>query len=54
MLLLFFEKADPSAMFRHGLNLLKNITEFLRPRQIPILAYDCPIFKQSKYIVTMD
>ena len=50
MLPLFFEKADSPAMIKHGLDILRDITHFLNPGQIPILACDCPIFAVSKYI----
>eukprot|EP00794_Sanderia_malayensis_P019361 gene19361-21281_t len=37
-------------MIRHGMSLLKGITQFLNPGQVPVLACDCPIFAQCKYI----
>ena len=37
-------------MMKHGLNILKMITTFLNPGQIPVLACDCPIFAQCKYV----
>ena len=37
-------------MVRHCMNLLKIITEFPNLGQIPIIACDCPIFAQCKYI----
>ena len=48
---LFMEKADSPAMVKHGMNMIKNITSFLNPSQTPVLAADCPIFAQCKYIL---
>ena len=43
LLPLFLEKADSPAI-------LKMLTTFLNPGQIPVIACDCPIFAQCKYI----
>ena len=50
MLPLFYEKADSPAMIKHELDILKDITKFLNPGQIPILACDCPLYAICKYI----
>ena len=50
LLPLFLEKADSPAMVEHGLDLVKKITDFLNPGQIPVLACDCPIFILCKKI----
>ena len=50
LLPLFLEKADSPAMVKHGLDLVKKITDFLNPGQIPVLACDCPIFILCKKI----
>ena len=50
LLPLFLEKADSPAMVKHGLDILKCITEFLNVGQIPVLACDCPIFAICKKI----
>lgn len=50
LLPLFHEKADSPAMIKHAMNILKSITQYLNPGQIPVLACDCPIFANSKYI----
>ena len=42
LLPLFYEKADSPAMIKHGMHVIKGITEFLNPEQIPVLACDCP------------
>lgn len=49
LLPLFVEKADSAAMVKHGMSIIQNITQFLNPGQIPILACDCPIFAMCKY-----
>ena len=41
---------DSPAMIKHGMHVIKGITEFLNPGQIPVLACDCPIFARAKYI----
>ena len=50
LLPLFLQKADSPAMVKHGLDVLKCITEFLNVGQIPVLACDCPIFAICKKI----
>ena len=50
MLPLFLEKADTPAMIMHGMDLLIEITDYLNPGQIPVLACDCPIFPKCKCI----
>ena len=50
MLPLFFQKADSPSMIKHGLDILKEITNYLNPSQIPVLTGDCPIFAICKYI----
>ena len=50
MLPLFLEKADTPAMIMHGMDLLIEITDYLNPGQIPVLACDCPIFEKCKCI----
>ena len=50
LLPLFYEHADTPAMIKHGMNIIKQATEFLNPGQIPVMACDCPIFAKAKYI----
>ena len=47
---LFFKKADTPAMIKHGMNIVKEITSYLNPGQIPVLACDCPIFEKCECI----
>ena len=49
MLPLFRENADTPAMVKHAKNILISITLYLSPRQIPVMACDCPIFAKAKY-----
>ena len=37
-------------MIKHGMNIVKEITSYLNPGQIPVLACDCPIFAKCKCI----
>ena len=50
LLPLFYEKADTPAMIKHDMNIVKEITSYLNPCQIPVSACDCPIFSKSKCI----
>lgn len=50
MLPLFYEKADSPAMIKHGMDIIKGITEFLNPGQIPVMTCDCPLFAKAKFI----
>ena len=47
---LFRENADTPAMVKHTKNILISITLYLSPGQIPVMAYDCPIFAKAKII----
>ena len=49
LLPLFMEKADSPAMVKHGMTIVQNVTAFLNPGQIPVIACDCPIFSMCKY-----
>ena len=50
LLPLFAEKADTPAMIKHGMSIIKTITDHLNPGQVPVMACDCPIFANSKYV----
>ena len=50
LLPLFMEKADSPAMIKHGMDILMSATQFLNPGQMSILACDCPIYAQCKYL----
>ncbi len=50
MLPLFPDKADSPAMIKHAMDILKDVTSFLHPGQMPVMACDCPIFAKAKFI----
>ena len=50
LLPLFNEKADTPAMIKHAMDILRKATSFLNPGQIPVMACDCPIFANAKFI----
>ena len=50
LLPLFYEKAASLAMIKHGMDIQKKITEFLNPTQIPVMAFDQPLFALAKYV----
>ena len=50
MLPLFPDKADSPAMIKHAIDILKDVTSFLHPGQMSVMACDCPIFAKAKFI----
>ena len=50
MLPLFVEKSDIPAMIMHGMTVIKSITEYLHPGQVPIMACDCPVLAKAKFV----
>lgn len=50
LLPMFSEKADSPAMVKHGMNIIKQITEILNHAQVPVMACNCPIFAVAKTI----
>ena len=50
LLPLFYEKAATAAMIKHGINVLHWATEFLNPGQIPVVAFDAPLYALAKFI----
>ena len=49
LLPLFYDKAATAGMIKHGMNVLNWATEFLNPGQIPVMAFDAPLFA-AKFI----
>ena len=47
---LFNEKSDSPAMAKYAMKIMQEVTEFLNPGQIPVIAGDCPIFSTCKYV----
>lgn len=46
---LFYEKAATAAMIKHGMNVVRWATEFLNPGQIPVVAFDAPLYALAKF-----
>ena len=49
LLPLFYEKAATSAMIKHGLDVVHWAAEFLNPRQMPVIAFDEPLYALAKF-----
>ena len=50
LLPLFNEKAATASMIKHGMDMLKEATQFLNPGQIPVIALDAPLYALAKYV----
>eukprot|EP00731_Ephydatia_muelleri_P021817 Em0014g408a len=50
LLPLFNEKAATFAMVKHGMDIQRQITAHLNPGQIPVTAFDQPLFALAKYV----
>ena len=50
LLPLFYEKAATPAMIKHGMDVVRLATEFLNPGQIPVIAFDDPLYALAKFI----
>ena len=37
-------------MIKHGITVLQRATEFLNPGQIPVMAFDAPLFALAKFV----
>ena len=47
---LFYEKAATAAMVKHGMVVQRQATEFLNPGQIPVTAFDAPLYALAKQV----
>ena len=47
---LFYEKAATAAMVKHGMTVQREATQFLNPGQIPVTAFDAPLFALAKLV----
>ena len=47
---LFYEKAATAAMVKHGMVVQRHATEFLNPGQIPVTAFDAPLYALAKQV----
>jgi len=50
LLALFYEKASSSAMIKHGITVLQRATKFPNLGQIPVMAFDAPLFALAKFV----
>ena len=50
LLPLFYEKAATFSMVKHGMDIVKQITNHPNPGQIPVIALDQPLFTTAKYV----
>ena len=50
LLPLFPEKAATITMVKHGMDILKQITNYLNPGQFPVTAFDQPLYALAKYV----
>ena len=50
LLPLFHDKAATAAMIKHGMDVLREATQFLNPGQIPVIALDAPLYALAKYV----
>ena len=47
---LFYEKAATAAMVKHGMTVQREATQFFNPGQIPVTAFDAPLFALAKLV----
>ena len=47
---LFYEKAATTDMIKHGMSVQRKATEFLNPGQIPVTAFDAPLYALAKVV----
>ena len=50
LLPLFYEKAATPSMIKHGMDVQRQAIAYLNPGQIPVTAFDQPIFAIAKYV----
>lgn len=50
LLPLFHEKASTPEMIRHGMKIVKDVTEHLNPHQVPVLVVDQPLYDLAKKV----
>jgi hypothetical protein len=47
---LFYEKAATVSMVKHGMEIQSNITEYLNPGQVLVMAFDQSLYALAKYL----
>ena len=50
LLPLFYETAATISMVKHGMDVLQSITAHVNPGQIPVMAFDQPLFALAKFV----
>ena len=50
LLPIFHEKAATAAMIKHGMDVIREATQFRNPGQIPVVVLDTPLYALVKYI----
>ena len=50
LLPLFYEKASSLAMVKHGMEMQRKVTAYLNLGQIPVTAFDQPLFAIAKFV----
>ena len=47
---LFPEKATSLSMVKHSMGVIKSVTDYLNPEQVPVMAVNQPLFALAKYV----
>ena len=47
---LFYEKAASVVMVKHGMSVQREAVYYLNPGQIPVTAFDAPLFALAKFV----
>ena len=47
---LFYEEAATASMIKHGMDVLREATQFLNLGQIPVMAVDAPLYALAKFV----
>ena len=50
LLPLFPEKAASLSMVKHDMGVIKSVTDYLNPEQVPVMAVNQPLFALAKYV----
>ena len=49
---LFHEKSQSLSMIKHGMNIVRDVTQYLSPGQLPVIAMDQPLYKANSVVIT--
>ena len=50
LLPLFHEKAATTPMVKHGMDVLRQVTDYVNPGQLPVIILDQPLYTIAKYV----